>query len=373
MGIKVRNLVVQFGGTRAVDDVSFDVMDGEFLVILGPSGCGKTTILRCIAGLVEPTGGEITIDGKVVNGIYPSERNIAMVFQNYALYPHMTVHDNIALNMKMKKIPKEEIKKRVLDVSSKLHISEMLQKKPRQLSGGQAQRVGLARAMVRDPAAFLMDEPLSNLDAKLRNEMRDEMKRFQKITGKCIVYVTHDQIEAMTLGDRILVLNHGKAIQIDEPRRLFDEPRHSFVAGFLGNPPMNILPCTFKANGHGVYDVNVKGSKDTLRLETEGSLVLSEETLIGFRPTDVNVSEGAPFRATLEYVELLGTEMNVHLSIGEGKLIARLIRGAQTERLFHMENGSSVYFGVKENRIFLFNAYDGSRCYVSVKNHKSMS
>ncbi len=365
MGVVVRDLVVQYGGTRAVDNVSFDVQDGEFLVILGPSGCGKTTILRCIAGLVEPSSGEITINGRVVNGVYPSERNIAMVFQNYALYPHMTVHDNIALNMKMKKMPKQEIERRVKDVASKLHIAEMLQKKPRQLSGGQAQRVGLARAMVRDPVAFLMDEPLSNLDAKLRNEMRDEMKRFQKITGKSIIYVTHDQIEAMTLGDRILLLNHGKAVQIDEPRKLFDEPGHMFVAGFLGSPPMNILPCETVSATSGSYTLTI--GVNGMKLEANGSVPPSARVSVGFRPTDVIISDKGPYSATLEYVELLGTEMNAHFSIGGGKFIARLLRDSVTEKLFHMENGSSVSFDIRGNRIFVFDAVDGRRYNASLR------
>ena len=359
MGVNVNNLVVQYGETRAVDNVSFEVREGEFLVILGPSGCGKTTILRCIAGLVEPTSGEIIIDGRVVNGVYPSERNIAMVFQNYALYPHMAVHDNIALNMKMKKIPKQEIERRVMDVASKLQIQELLQKKPRQLSGGQAQRVGLARAMVRDPVVFLMDEPLSNLDAKLRNEMRDEMKRFQKITGKSIIYVTHDQIEAMTLGDRILVLNHGKAVQIDEPRKLFDAPKHLFVAGFLGNPPMNILQCTIRSAGAGKYELQFGTNR--MSLKSTDNVGPAAEMSIGFRPTDVVISDDGPFTASLEYVELLGTEMNAHFSIGEGRFIARLLRDEITEKLFQMKNGSAVSFGVRGNRIFIFDATSGQR------------
>lgn len=364
MGVCVSNLVVQYGTTRAVDNVSFEVGDGEFLVILGPSGCGKTTILRCIAGLVEPTSGEITIDGRIVNGIYPSERNIAMVFQNYALYPHMTVHDNIALNMKMKKIPKPEIEKRVKDVALKLQINELLQKKPRQLSGGQAQRVGLARAMVRDPAAFLMDEPLSNLDAKLRNEMRDEMKRFQRITGRSIVYVTHDQIEAMTLGDRILVLNHGKAIQIDEPRKLFDEPNHLFVAGFLGNPPMNIMPCDVRLIGAGSYDM--KFGSNRVKVEIKDSMTPSGSTSMGFRPTDVIISDDGPFTASLDYVELLGTEMNAHFRIGEGRFIARLLRNSITEKLFQTKSGTAVSFGIRENRIFIFDSLSGHRYIASL-------
>jgi ABC-type sugar transport system ATPase subunit len=355
MSVDVRGLVVDYGSTRALDEVSFSVADGEFVVILGPSGCGKTTALKCIAGLIEPTKGEIYIDGRLVNGIYPSERNIAMVFQNYALYPHMTVYDNIALNMKMRNIPRQEIERRVREVASLLKINELLQKKPRQLSGGQAQRVGLARALVRNPSVFLMDEPLSNLDAKLRLEMRDEIKRFHALTKKCIIYVTHDQIEAMTLGDRIIVMNKGRIIQIDRPKDLFDNPRHMFVASFLGNPPMNLVPA--RSEGRAII---IEGDKRPLISVPDGTH-LPEKIFLGFRPTDLRLSSDGPLKGKLEYVELLGAELNVHFLVGETRCTARLIREASNEHLLNLPTDNTVSFSVPDHALFFFNGNGGER------------
>lgn len=365
MGIEVRNLVVDYGKVRALDNVSFGASDGEFLVILGPSGCGKTTALRCIAGLLEPTGGDILINGRRVNGVYPSERNIAMVFQNYALYPHMTVYDNIALNMRMKMIPKSVIDRKVKEVAEMLRISDHLHKRPRQLSGGQAQRVGLARAMVREPAAFLMDEPLSNLDAKLRNEMRDEMKKFQELTGKTIVYVTHDQIEAMTLGDRIVVMNRGRVIQIGSPKEMFDNPEHQFIAGFLGNPPMNLVNARVTWKAAGSYEVSL-GNGASTDIALDGSYVsMPAGVVIGIRPTDIVIDPSGPMKAKLDRCELLGAEMNVHFDIGEAKCIARLRRDETNEHLLSMKRQESVRFHVDGNRLYLFDQTTGSRIYPS--------
>jgi len=366
MSIKVENLVVDYKGVRALDGLSFDVKDGEFLVILGPSGCGKTTALRCIAGLLEPTSGDIFIDGRRVNGIYPSERNIAMVFQNYALYPHMTVYDNIALNMKMKGLPRDEIDMKVRDVASKLHISELLKKRPKELSGGQAQRVGLARAMVREPTAFLMDEPLSNLDAKLRNEMRDEMKRFQHITGKSIVYVTHDQVEAMTLGDRILVINKGRIIQEAPPKVLFDDPDHVFVANFLGNPPMNMLNATATPDG-GEYQVEIEGM-DGKKGRIGTDIRIPQKVIIGFRPTDVVYSKEGNLSGTFDYSELLGADVNVHFHMGRERCVARLQRRDENEEVLDMQGGREFHFRVDERNIFLFDGETQRRIRASIKH-----
>ncbi|MEM3851489.1 MAG: ABC transporter ATP-binding protein [Methanomassiliicoccales archaeon] len=349
--------------------MSFDVKDGEFLVILGPSGCGKTTALRCIAGLLEPTSGEIYIDGRKVNGVYPSERNIAMVFQNYALYPHMTVYDNIALNMRMKHIPSNVIDERVRSVAQKLRIDMILRQKPRELSGGQAQRVGLARAMVREPSAFLMDEPLSNLDAKLRNEMRDEMKRFRSITGKSIVYVTHDQIEAMTLGDRIIVMNKGKIIQEDSPKELFDDPDHVFVASFLGNPPMNMMPFEAVPNGVGSYKLEMKdvaGRKG--KLEVDGTEKLPGSIIVGVRPTDFSYSGDGNILATFDYSELLGAEVNVHFHVGSCQEIARIDRKNNSDELLKLSSGMQLHLEVPPERVHIFDGDTQKRIRVRVSD-----
>jgi multiple sugar transport system ATP-binding protein len=368
MSIEVRDLVVEFKGVRALDGLSFEADDGEFLVILGPSGCGKTTALKCIAGLLEPTSGEIYIDGKMVNGVYPSERNIAMVFQNYALYPHMTVYDNIALNMRMKKLPKDEIDAKVREVALKLQIDQMLRKKPKELSGGQAQRVGLARAMVREPTAYLMDEPLSNLDAKLRNEMRDVMKRFQNITGKSIVYVTHDQVEAMTLGDRIVVMNKGRIVQEDAPKKLFDDPDHVFVANFLGNPPMNLISVDILPGGKSEYRLKVDNVSDRDgRLGTDGAISLPKSAIIGIRPTDLSYSENGNVSGIFDYAELLGAEVNVHFHIGQDRCIARIGRKGENEKLLEINKGSRFSLHVPPERLFIFDAQTQRRIRTSVR------
>src|SRR6059036_3252532 len=229
-------------GTVAVDDLDLLIKDGEFLVLVGPSGCGKTTALRCLAGLEEITAGQIKIDARVVNRVPPKDRNIAMVFQSYALYPHMTVFDNLAFGLKLMKTPKEEIRRRVQEAAKILNLENLLDRKPRALSGGQRQRVALGRAIVREPAAFLMDEPLSNLDAALRVQTRAEILRLQRRLGTTTIYVTHDQIEAMTMGDRIAVMNKGELQQLGRPEELYEHPANTFVARFLGSPSMNMLP-----------------------------------------------------------------------------------------------------------------------------------
>src|SRR5262245_24583468 len=232
---------VYWDGTHAVDALSLEVGDGEFMVFVGPSGCGKTTALRMVAGLEDIDGGEIRIGDRVVNLLEPRERDVAMVFQNYALYPHMTVYENIAFGLKMKKVPKDERRRRVEQIARTLGLHESLDRKPRALSGGQRQRVAMGRAIVRDPQAFLMDEPLSNLDAKLRVQMRTEIARIQREVGATTIYVTHDQVEAMPMGDRVAVLRRGRLQQIDDPQRLYDAPHNLFVASFIGSPAMNLV------------------------------------------------------------------------------------------------------------------------------------
>lgn len=254
-GVKLVNVWKQFGEVTAVKNMNLDIKDGEFMILLGPSGCGKTTTLRMISGLEEPTKGQIYIGDKLVadpeKGVFvpPKDRDIAMVFQSYALYPHMTVYDNIAFPLKLRKVPKQEIDQRVREVAEMLGLTELLKRKPRELSGGQRQRVALGRAIVRKPQVFLMDEPLSNLDAKLRVKMRAELKKLQRQLGVTTIYVTHDQVEAMTMGDRIAVINAGELQQVGSPDEVYDKPANTFVAGFIGSPPMNSMDASITEDG----------------------------------------------------------------------------------------------------------------------------
>ncbi len=290
--------------------MSIEVGDRELFVLLGPSGCGKTTLLRIVAGLIEPDEGDVFIDGRHVNGVYPSDRNVAMVFQNYALYPHMTVYDNIALNMKVRGVPKSEIDRRVREVAQTLRISDLLNHKPKELSGGQAQRVALARAMVRNPRVYLMDEPLSNLDAKLRVEMRAEIKRLHSIVDAPIIYVTHDQVEAMTLGDRVAVMDKGVIQQVGSPMDLYEHPKNTFVAGFLGTPPMNMVPAEELSGVAGLLEASPTHSLRDIRL--------------GFRPGDIELGDGVlSFDISVEYVEVLGDEVLIHGNTGSSKVVVK--------------------------------------------------
>ncbi|MCD6341929.1 MAG: ABC transporter ATP-binding protein, partial [Thaumarchaeota archaeon] len=290
--VRVVNLHKRFDKTIAVDGITFEVGDGEFIVLLGPSGCGKTTTLRCIAGLEVPDEGEIYIDDKMVNELPPKDRDIAMVFQSYALYPHMSVYDNLAFPLKMKKYPKQEIEKRVKEVAKLLRIEELLNRKPRQLSGGQQQRVALGRALVRNPKVWLMDEPLSNLDAKLRVYMRAELKKLQKDLNITTIYVTHDQAEAMAMADKVAVMSQGKILQYDAPTNVYERPANLFVAGFLGSPPMNFVEANLVEHdskimldaGFFMYPLDEKLGKIVK------DNVASDKVIIGFRPEHMIVS-----------------------------------------------------------------------------------
>jgi multiple sugar transport system ATP-binding protein len=312
------------GGTRAITDVSLGIDDGEFLVLVGPSGCGKSTLLRMIAGLEDLTEGELRIGERVVNDVPPKDRDIAMVFQNYALYPHMSVFDNMAFGLKLRKMPKDEIKRRVQDAARTLEITEYLERKPKALSGGQRQRVAMGRAIVREPAAFLMDEPLSNLDAKLRVQMRSEIGLLQQRLGTTTVYVTHDQVEAMTMGDRVAVIRKGRLQQVDTPRALYDHPDNLFVAGFIGSPAMNFIYGRIEGDGDGTW---ASFGGDRVRLDS--SVVaerrrLSEykgrELVIGIRPEDfeIEAARGPMPDHTIEtradLVEMLGSDAFVHFT-----------------------------------------------------------
>ena len=313
-------------GYHAIHDLSLDISDGEFLVLVGPSGCGKSTALRMIAGLETISNGQMRIGEKVVNDVEPKDRDIAMVFQNYALYPHMTVYDNIGFALKLAKVPKEEIDKRVRKAAETLELTTYLERKPGQLSGGQRQRVAMGRAIVRQPAAFLMDEPLSNLDAKLRVQMRAEIAALQRDLGVTTFYVTHDQVEAMTMGDRVAVIKDGYLQQVDTPQKLYDEPSNVFVAAFIGSPSMNLFEAQLSFNGDGA---TVKLGSQSLAVAPESLAARpalrnydGKKIVIGIRPEDFedaalanNVRDGSTLKSHVQLIEALGSEIMVHFQL----------------------------------------------------------
>jgi multiple sugar transport system ATP-binding protein len=326
-----------YDSVHAVKDVNLQIRDKEFVVLVGPSGCGKTTTLRMIAGLEAISSGEISIDGNVVNKLAPMDRDIAMVFQNYALYPHMSVYDNMAFGLKMRQFGREEINKRVREAADILGIGEMLKRKPRQLSGGQRQRVALGRAIVRHPRVFLFDEPLSNLDAKLRVQMRVELKKLHQRLGTTAIYVTHDQVEAMTLGDRVVVMKDGMVQQVGESLELYNHPANKFVAGFIGSPSMNFAPVTVtEANGSLIAESS--GLRIKLPDETAGRLRghIGREILLGVRPEDLSVADTADsdhscFDAVIEVVEQLGSEILLDMKVGDQVMVASVEPGVRVK------------------------------------------
>ena len=304
--LDIRNVVKRYpNGTLAVKGVNVAVEEGELVVFVGPSGCGKSTLLRMIAGLEDVTEGEIELAGRVVNDVEPAERNIAMVFQNYALYPHMTVRGNLSYGLKNRGLPKGEIERKVAEAARILQIEEYLDRKPRQLSGGQRQRVAMGRAIVRDPAIFLFDEPLSNLDAKLRNQMRLELKQLQRRLDTAAIYVTHDQVEAMTLADRIVVLNAGEVEQIGTPEEVYETPASTFVAGFIGAPPMNLLEAVVEG---GVAQIDGEGIPVASRH--------SGPAILGIRPERVVIDPEGPHQLAVDAVEELGATRLIHAKLG---------------------------------------------------------
>jgi multiple sugar transport system ATP-binding protein len=300
-------------GTRALTGFDLQVQDGEFMVFVGPSGCGKTTALRMVAGLERITEGEIRIGDRIVNDLEPQERDIAMVFQNYALYPHMSVRDNIGFGLKMRKVPRAERQRRIDDIGRVLGLEELLDRRPRHLSGGQRQRVAMGRAIVRDPAVFLMDEPLSNLDARLRVQMRAEISRIQREVGATTIYVTHDQVEAMTMGDRVAVLRRGRLQQVDDPQALFDAPVNLFVASFIGSPEMNLLEGAVERDGDGLA---VRIGADVLPVPRAMRLAVGR-VAVGIRPdyTFPAAGDGPRLNGRLVVSEPLGSETLVHAEL----------------------------------------------------------
>jgi len=329
--VTYKNIVKKFGNLTIIQDLNIEIQDKEFLVLVGPSGCGKTTALRLLAGLEEVTDGEIIIGDKVVNDVAPKDRDIAMVFQSYALYPHMTVRDNLAFGLKLRKTPKSEINRRVNEAAEILAITEYLDRKPQQLSGGQRQRVALGRAIVREPKVFLFDEPLSNLDAKLRVQMRTEISKLHQRLQTTFIYVTHDQTEAMTMASRIAVMNKGDILQLDTPKNLYDHPNSLFVAGFIGSPSMNFFPATLRVNS-GVtietegFKVQVPNNNAARYKGMDGRKVI-----FGIRPEDIHNPEFVPqnidaarISAKVEVTELMGNETLLYLVSGKNNFVARV-------------------------------------------------
>ncbi|MGY1673744.1 ABC transporter ATP-binding protein [Geodermatophilus sp. SYSU D00710] len=334
--IEMRNIVKQYGdGYPAVNDVSLDIADGEFMILVGPSGCGKSTLLRMIVGLEDITSGDMVIGGKRVNDLAPRERNLSMVFQNYALYPHMTVFENIAFPLRLSKTPDDEVRRRVNEAADVLELREHLERKPANLSGGQRQRVAMGRAIVRQAEAFLFDEPLSNLDAKLRGQMRTEISRLQRRLGITTVYVTHDQTEAMTLGDRVCVLRKGKIQQVASPRELYEQPVNLFVAGFIGSPPMNFLPATLEGD-------SLTTPFGSIRLDEQRVAAVRgrELLLVGIRPEyfedaslvdEVKRPLGSVFRARVDVTEWLGDSQYAYIPYEAPEVVTNQLRALSKE------------------------------------------
>jgi len=331
--VVIRSLNKKFDEVHAVKDVNLEIRDKEFMVLVGPSGCGKTTTLRMVAGLESITSGRILIDDKVINDLAPMDRDIAMVFQNYALYPHMSVYDNMAFGLKMRKFDRADIARRVQDAAEILGIQELLKRKPRQLSGGQRQRVALGRAIVRHPQVFLFDEPLSNLDAKLRVQMRVELKKLHDRLGTTAIYVTHDQVEAMTLGDRVVVMKDGFVQQVGEPLELYNEPANRFVAGFLGSPAMNFATVKVSQENGAIWAAN-GGMQIKPPLECADRLgrYVGREVTLGIRPEDLRVASAADppelgFEVVVEVVEKLGSEILLDVAVGTDTMVASVEPG----------------------------------------------
>ena len=319
------NLQITDKGVVAVQEFNLDIADKEFIVLVGPSGCGKSTTLRMVAGLEEISEGELYIDGKLMNDVAPKDRDIAMVFQNYALYPHMTVYDNMAFSLKLKKTPKAEIDRKVREAAEILDITQYLNRKPKALSGGQRQRVAIGRAIVRNPKVFLMDEPLSNLDAKLRNQMRAEIIKLREKIDTTFVYVTHDQVEAMTLGDRIVIMRDGFIQQIGTPQEVFNHPKNLFVAGFIGTPQMNFFPDAKLTVKDGKYVVELLGKSIVLPEDKQAALRARKQpegtVTVGVRPVHLSLhQEGFP--ATIDVSEMMGSEMHLHMTVSGHDVIA---------------------------------------------------
>jgi len=346
-------IVKKFGEVVAVNDLNLGINDGEFMVLVGPSGCGKTTSLRMIAGLEEITEGTLSIGDRVVNHVAPKDRDIAMVFQSYALYPHMTVYDNMAFGLKLRKTPKDEIKRRVNEAATMLSAQNLLDRKPRELSGGQRQRVAVGRAIVREPAVFLMDEPLANLDAKLRVQTRAEIARLHQRLGTTTVYVTHDQVEAMTMGERIAVMSEARLQQVGSPQALYDHPDNRFVAGFIGSPSMNFIDVTVQRDGDNIT-LKADGVDIPMpdRYKSSMKSHSGDKVVLGVRPEHLDVKQDGPsgsLSGNADVVEYLGNEELIHFTVGELDIVALI--GSENR----VKPGDDLTLEVLLDKVHLFN------------------
>ena len=352
--IELADLVKAYGETLVLEGIDLEVEAGEFLVLVGPSGCGKSTLLRCIAGLEEITGGDLFIDGTRCNNIRPKDRDLAMVFQSYALYPHMTVAENLAFSLTVRKMPETEIERRVEEAAERLGIAELTERYPKNLSGGQRQRVALGRAIVRNPKAFLFDEPLSNLDAALRTQMRLELKKLHRDLEATMVYVTHDQVEAMTLADRIAILNDGALQQVGTPREVFDNPANRFVAGFIGSPSMNFLEADFDEDGSGIRGPEFEFDVP----EIDGPGRSSSSVVAGVRPTALRLGNGdsaSNLRGAVDVIEPLGAESYLHVRTADAEVVAEV----PTSSVEGLKPGDDVAFEVAPEDVHLFDPDSG--------------
>jgi len=363
--LSIRNLTKRYGNLTALENFSLEIDSGEFMVLLGPSGCGKTTVLRCIAGLTDISSGEIYIGDEIVNKLPPKDRDVAMVFQNYSLYPHMNIYDNIAFPLKMRKTDKNQINDRVQEIASLLNINNLLKRRPKEISGGQMQRVALGRALVREPKVFLMDEPLSNLDAKLRTEMRIEIKKLQKKVAITTLYITHDQAEAMSMADNVAIMEAGKMLQLGSPQKVYNEPANQFVGSFIGNPPMNFLKFRvvrdeymFLKLDNGYPDKN--DNKSMVQVPAVLSTIIDrtreENIVLGIRPKDITVLrnnegfDGLKLKGEVTYIELFGDDSVAELKLGQASLKISNV----ASRIDDLIIGKEAALGVKYDKINLF-------------------
>ena len=346
--IVIKNLEKSFGDNKVINKFNIDIKDGEFIVLVGPSGCGKSTLLRMVSGLESIDQGEIFLDTKLINNLIPSKREIAMVFQSYALYPHMNVFENMSFGLKMEKIPKKEIKEKVYNAAATLQIEDLLDRKPKQLSGGQRQRVAIGRAITRNPKVFLFDEPLSNLDAALRSEMRVEISKLHKKLKSNIIYVTHDQIEAMTLADRIVVLNKGIIEQFGTPNEIYNDPNNIFVAEFIGSPKMNII----KIKKEQIVNSNtINLFKNKITFE---NFIFKDEIYLGIRPEDISLNENheVQLEVKIEHIENLGFEKIIHTKLTDANILIKSSENVKKESLkISFSKNKVLFFDKSKNRI----------------------
>jgi multiple sugar transport system ATP-binding protein len=350
--LRIENLTKKYENTKALDNFSLEIKSGEFVVLLGPSGCGKTTAVRCIAGLISPSSGQIYIGDKLVNDLPPKDRDVAMVFQNFALYPHMSVYDNIAFPLKMKKKSKLYVEQKINDVADLLGMKDLLGRKPKELSGGQMQRVALGRALVREPKVFLMDEPLSNLDAKLRMYMRTEIKKLQKKVGITTLYITHDQIEAMSMADKVAIMNKGLLQQVGEPQEVYNQPANTFVADFIGSPSMNFLEFILVKDLTGIHLESDGISFNLPNITT--SKPLPHRVTIGIRPKDISILDDESYaditmKGEITFIEMLGDD-----SIIEVKTGSNLIKVANANSNLDIRVGRILKLGIPHSKIHFF-------------------